>query len=121
MRSRGFTLLEVLVALAVLSIALVALISQQAASIDRGNEARIITKAAFLAQEYMTGLISQERLREGEEEGEVPDSIPPFQWRTLVEDADAEGMKKLTVVVLWKEGDKERDVRFVTYVASSEE
>jgi len=50
----------------------------------------------------------------------VPDSIPPFQWRTLVEDADTEGMKKLTVVVLWKEGDKERDVRFVTYVVSEE-
>ena len=120
MRHRGFTLLEVLVALAILSIALVALISQQAASIDRGNEARIITKAAFVAQERMAGLVAQERLRVGEEEGEVPDSIPPFQWRTVVEDADTEGMKKITVVVLWKEGDKERDVRYVTYVASEE-
>ena len=117
---KGFTLLEVMVALAVLSIALVVLFSQQATSISRGNEARIITKAGLLAQERMAGLLVEGRLSMGTEEGEVKDSIPPFKWRQLVEEGSMEGMKKLTIVVLWKEGEREREVRFVTYVSSEE-
>jgi general secretion pathway protein I len=118
MKEKGFTLLEVMVALAVLSVALVVLFSQQATSISRGNEARIVTKATLLAQERMAGLLAEGRLSMGTEEGEVKDSIPSFKWRELVEEGSIEGMKRLTVVVLWKEGERERDVRFVTYVAS---
>jgi general secretion pathway protein I len=118
MKMKGFTLLEVLVALAILSIALVVLFSQQATSLSRGNEARIITKATLLAQERMAGLLAEGRWITGIEEGEVKESVPPFKWRQQVEEADVEGMKRLTVVVLWKEGEKERDVSFVTYVAS---
>jgi general secretion pathway protein I len=120
MKEKGFTLLEVMVALAVLSVALVVLFSQQATSLSRGNEARIITKAALLAQERMAGLLAEKWLSIGDEEGEVKDSTPPFKWRQQVEEGSMEGMKKLTVIVLWKEGEKERDVRFVTYVASEE-
>jgi general secretion pathway protein I len=118
MKEKGFTLLEVMVALAVLSIALVVLFSQQATSLSRGNEARIITKATLLAQERMAGLITESRLSMGTEEGEIKDSIPPFKWRQIVEEGSMEGMRRLAVVVLWKEGEREREVRFVTYVAS---
>jgi len=38
----------------------------------------------------------------------------------MVEESETEGMKRVTVLVLWKEGDKERDLRLVTYVASEE-
>jgi general secretion pathway protein I len=118
MRQRGFTLLEVMVALAVLSIALVALFSQQAASIKQGNEARVITKATFLAQERMAEVLTRQQLRAGEEQGETQDSVPAFQWKTAVEETDVEGMQKITVIVLWKEGGQGRDLRFVTYVAA---
>jgi general secretion pathway protein I len=120
MKRGGFTLLEVMVALAVLSVVLVVVFSQQAASIAQGNEARIITKATLLAQERMANLLTEGRLRTGEEEGEEKDSIPPFTWKQQVEESTVEGMKKLTVIVQWKEGENERDLRFVTYVASSE-
>lgn len=115
---KGFTLLEVMVALAVLSLALVVLFSQQATSLSQGIEARIMTKATLLAQERMVGVITQEPLIEGEEEGETEDSTPPFTWKQTVEESTIEGMKKITVLVQWKEGEKARDVRLVTYVDS---
>lgn len=117
MREQGFTLLEVMVALMILAITLVVIFSNQATSINVGNEARIITKATFVAQERMAGLITRKRLPIGEEEGEVPESIPPLKWKQIVEESETEGMQKITVLVLWKEGDRDRDVRLVTYVA----
>jgi general secretion pathway protein I len=120
MRQQGFTLLEVMVALAILAITLVVIFSQQATSIDWGNEARIITKATFLAQERMTGVLAQDRLSIGEEEGKVQKDIPPFTWKTIVEESETEGMKRVTVLVLWIAGDRERDLRLVTYVVSQE-
>jgi general secretion pathway protein I len=120
MRQQGFTLLEVMVALAILAITLVVIFSQQATSIDWGNEARIITKATFLAQERMTGVLAQDRLSIGEKEGEAQEEIPPLKWKTMVEESATDRMKKITVLVLWKEGDRERDLKLVTYVASQE-
>ena len=93
------------------AITLVIIFSQQATSITMGNEARIITKATFVAQERMAGLITQKRLHIGEEEGEVQDAIPPLKWKEIVEESAIEGMKKITVLVLWKEGDRDRDLR----------
>jgi general secretion pathway protein I len=120
MKGQGFTLLEVMVALAILAITLVVIFSQQAAGIKAGNEARVITKATLLAQERMTELIAQKRLPIGEEEGEVAETIPPLKWKELVEEGSIEGLQKVTVSVLWKEGEHERDVRLVTYVALQE-
>jgi general secretion pathway protein I len=120
MREQGFTLLEVMVALAILAITLVVIFSQQAAGIKVGSEARIITKATFVAQERMTTLITQERLPIGEEEGEVQEEIPPLKWKQMVEESATEGLHRVTVLVQWKEGERDRDLRLVTYVTTQE-
>ena len=120
MREQGFTLVEVMVALMILAITLVIIFSQQATSINVGNEARIITKATLLAQERMSWIIAQKRLPIGEEEGEMQEAIPPLKWKQIVEESETEGMQKITVLVLWKEGDRERDLRLVTYVTAQE-
>ena len=114
---KGFTLLEVMVALAILATALVILLSHQAASISLGNEARVLTKATLIAQERMAELMARRDLRVGEETGEVED-IPPFRWRTTVTEAEREGMLRLRVVVDWKEGERGRKVELTAYVCS---
>lgn len=120
MRRQGFTLLEVMVALAILAITLVIIFSQQATSINVGSEARIITKATLLAQERMSWIIVQKRLPIGEEEGEMQEAIPPLKWKQIVEESATEGLYRITVLVQWKERDRERDLRIVTYVVAQE-
>lgn len=120
MRQKGFSLLEVMVALAILATALVVVLSHQAASIDVGNEAKIMTKATLLAQERMTALIAQEEVNVGVDEGEAEEGNPVFKWKTEVEESETEGMKRVTVVIAWKEGGREKDLRVVTYVSAEE-
>lgn len=118
MKHNGFTLMEVMIALAILSVALVVLFSQQATSLARGVESRVVTRATLLAQERMAEVLSQEDISEGEEEGEVADITPPLKWRQVVEEAPVEGMLRVTVIVAWQEGTHKREVRLVTYVST---
>ncbi|MBZ0253345.1 MAG: prepilin-type N-terminal cleavage/methylation domain-containing protein, partial [Candidatus Methylomirabilis sp.] len=62
----GFTLLEVMAAVAVLAIALVALLEAQARSIRASHDIQLKTQAVLLAQEKMT----QMELRQSE--GDLP-------------------------------------------------
>lgn len=85
--ARGATLLEVMVAMAILATAYVALIGTQSGSIELSTYSKQITVATFLAQTLLEE--SEERLtREGfpdmdeEEEGDFEElGYPGFVWR----------------------------------------
>ena len=114
---RGFTLLEVMIAMALLALVLVTVFSHQAVSIDLGNEARVITRASFLAQEKMAELIAGAVQEIGSAEGDVEDGGVALHWRTEVEESAREGLMRVVVLVTWKERGGMRDVQIVTYVA----
>lgn len=114
---RGFTLLEVMIAMALLALVLVTVFSHQAVSIDLGNEARLITRATFLAQEKMAELLAGEVRELGSVEGDVEDAGIGFHWRTEIEESSREGLVRVVATVTWKERGSTRDVRIVTYMA----
>jgi general secretion pathway protein I len=88
-RHNGFTLIEVMVALAVVAIALVGLLGlqhQTLQSVVRGSE---LTKAALLAQELMTqaeiGQFPAVGVTSGTFETLHPRQYPNFRWEQSVE------------------------------------
>lgn len=58
--SKGFTLIEVLVAMAIFSIGILAVASMQLAGTKGSSSARLSTEAAVLAQDQMESLIALE-------------------------------------------------------------
>ena len=98
----GFTLLEVLVSLAIVSITLVVLIHSQLLSMKNGTRSGYYTTAIFLGNEILTNTLTEENLIAGHE-GDGFEDYPEFSWTREVEDTEIGGLKKVKLVILGTE------------------
>lgn len=81
----GFTLLEVMIAVAVIAIALVALLGSQARSLGRAGETTFNTIAPLLASGKLAELEGG-LLLPGDGEGDFSPLRPDYRWRVKVSD-----------------------------------
>ncbi|MDP5293438.1 prepilin-type N-terminal cleavage/methylation domain-containing protein [Oceanimonas sp. CHS3-5] len=105
----GFTLLEVLVAFAVLTITLGVLLNIFSLAIRTTQTAQEQQKAVLLAESRLAELDAGYTLRPGVERGEFDDR---FAWETRIEEYDSRALMdnqtllilyRLSVVVSWSE------------------
>jgi general secretion pathway protein I len=99
-KKAGFTLLEVLVAMAILATTLVAVYQLQSQSISLAAEARFKTSAALLAQSKMADIETAASLTNRSEDGDFGPDYPQYSWRLEIADAEMPGFKKVEVTVL---------------------
>jgi len=85
-RAAGFTLLEVMIAVALIAIALVTLIGAQAQSVSYATGSRFDATASLLAQWKLTEIGLQDVARLTGEEGNFGKEYPHFSWKTEVGD-----------------------------------
>ena len=111
----GFTLLEVMVAMAILAIALVAVLSSQEQSITMANEARLATMASVLAQSKIAEI---ESIGGDNSFGDFGEDFPNYRWEVTTTDTDFKYLEKIDLVVTWKEAvlTREYHVTFYQYV-----
>lgn len=124
--SAGFTLLEIMIALSILAVGLVAVLELFAGSLRLTGKASHRTQAVIHAQNVMDGFFAPDFLEDGEDSGELPDG---FFWRARVQEIfpdeteeeaaerenDALGggssllhIKEITVSIGWEEGENHR-------------
>jgi general secretion pathway protein I len=108
----GFTLLEVMIATAIIAIALVAALGSQSQSVSLASEAKFATTVAFLAQKKMAELEVQDPKDLRSDSGDFGEDFPGYRWESEVDDATLEGsekisdhVKKIDLTVYWAEGD----------------
>jgi len=108
---RGFTLLEVMIAVAILAISLTVIYGSQSQSVSLATESRFNTAAALLLNlkvaELESGIIE---LRD--DEGDFGEDYPDFRWKIEVDDADygdfefadkvGESLKRAMITVSWE-------------------
>ena len=125
-RRAGFTLLEIMVALSIMAVGLVAVLELFAGSLRLTGKASHRTQAVIHAQNVMDGLFAQSFLEDGEEDGELPDG---FFWRAYVQEIFPDEteiggvgiedpaqdrqttsfhLKEITVSIGWEEGERHR-------------
>ncbi len=106
--TRGFTLLEVMIAVAVLAIALVSLLGSQSQTISVATDARFDTVAALLAQEKMAEIRLLDFEQVESDSGTFEEGFSEFSWSTevlqVLEDdiaiPDTDGMLKQVILIV---------------------
>ncbi len=95
----GFTLIEVMVAMTILAIALVAVFQMQSQSISMASEARFRTTASLLAQSKMAELEASASIGGKTDAGDFSPEHPQYAWRVSVTDTQIPGFKRIEVTV----------------------
>ena len=121
----AFTFVEVLAALAVVSISLLGLLRLHLISITMADAAQATSKAVFLAREKMAETLALGFPEIGVDTGAVEDDTLDLQWRTEVSDfespelvdADVAGLRRVSVDVAWKQGVGRKHLQMSTCVA----
>lgn len=96
---KGFTLLEVMIAMAILAISLVAVFRSQSQSVSMLSEARFLTTASLLAQGKMAEMesVKPQELINGN--GVFGEDFSDYSWRVEVKDTAFQYLKKIDVIV----------------------
>jgi type II secretion system protein I len=87
-RRGGFTLLEVMIALAILAITLVTLYQSQSQSISMATDSRFLTTASLLAQGRMAEIDAADPRSVVSGNGDFGDDYPNYTWRLEVSAVD---------------------------------
>ena len=98
-KATGFTLMEVMIAMAILAIALVAVFQLQSQSISMSTDSRFMTTAALLAQSKMVEIEAGSTLTNHSEDGDFGPDYPQYTWRLEVGDTQLPQFKKIEVTV----------------------
>ncbi len=120
---RGFTLLEIVVAMAILSIGLVILIELFGGGLRLSRASQEYTKAAGYARVKLEEISLAAALEEGVQEGEFDGE---FRWQTEVKKVDLlppletdyrppVDFYRVRLQVLWQSGLRDRSAEFETY------
>ena len=94
-KPQGFTLLEVMIAVAVLAIALSAVLGLQSRSLTLAAESRFHTTAALLAQGKMAETAGAGMGNLVSDSGDFGDVFSGYAWRLSVQNADLPGLEKM--------------------------
>ena len=115
----GFTLIEIVVTLAILSLALPTLLRSFTEAAKGQALAENRTTALYLLKFQMATIEAEGYPDIGEESGEFGEDSR-FRWHSDVQDVESEeieGLRLVTVTVTWQERGRERSISTSTYLA----
>jgi prepilin-type N-terminal cleavage/methylation domain-containing protein len=99
-RAPGFSLIEVIVAVAILSIAMVGLAHGISTALGSSKEAELQTTAAMYAAGLIENLRAEGELIDGQTEGDCGAELPLYRWTESITPASVDGLHQVDVSIL---------------------
>ena len=110
-KTSGFTLIEVLVAVAILAIAMVAILKANVQNLDALTKSRETTTASLLAASKLAEIEAAGVANWGESQGDFGEDYPEFTWQVETTSTEVEGLERIAVIVQRSGGVAGREVR----------
>lgn len=118
-QSAGFTLLEIMVALAIIAIALVSLLALVNRTLGVHERLQRITEATLLAQQMMAQTEAgarQESPGQTDSEGEFAPPYAGYRWQIEYADTPLPAVRMVTVTVSWGHGEAHEQVDLTSFI-----
>lgn len=130
-RIKGFTLIEVLVALSITAISLVSLLHLLVTNINTMDSASCLSRASLIGNEKLAEVVAKGYPETGTESGDInyEDKNIKYFWQVHITDEQPEkierlnlhGLRKVNVRVAWSQGLREKQISMSTYVCPDQE
>jgi prepilin-type N-terminal cleavage/methylation domain-containing protein len=111
---RGFTLLEAIVSVAIMSIGLVAVIEAYGAAMRLSLQDEYLSTATMLASGKMEEVLKETYITAGSDHGDFGDEFEAFTWTVDIADSEIEGLETITVTVSWSVAGKDDELTLVS-------
>ena len=116
---RGFTLIEVLVAMIVLSIPFVTLLVHENRGIDYAMRSKFYTTSTLLAQRHVAEVKTATTLMStGESKGDFGVDYPGYTYQENLESTPLTGYYKYTLLIVWGGEKSVFENKFIAYLAT---
>jgi len=130
--ARGFTLLEVLIAVAILALALPILLGLRNWDLSLQTKAGDITAATMLAQEKLVEAELSPVFPIGETSGDfrnpplgyqalgdIANRAEKYRWKRIVTTTPLKAVREVKIQILWQDGTSDEQLEVSTYVFAS--
>ena len=117
---KGFTLLEVMIALAVVSIALVALLGLANRSLATNERIQRVTHGTLLAQQKIAEIEARVKSSGSSDEdankGVFAEPFSAYRWEASYEETPLASVEMVTITVAWGEVDRNETVTMTSFL-----
>jgi len=119
-RERGFSLVEMLAALIIFALGVMAVLEVITASVRSTTATVGYTQAVFLAQQRIEETLATEALAPMTDSGNFGEAYPRHAWKREVEELDPDRLYRIRVDVTWNERGTDRQYTLTTLAANRE-
>lgn len=118
-RQRGFTLLEVMIALAIIAVALVVMLGLAQRSVLTNDRLQQMTRATLLAKQRMAEIEHRIGQDSSADRGEFEAPNQEYRWQKIVTPTPISGIVQVDLNVFWGEAKNNEFVTLTSFLSEN--